>query len=216
MRRRESIGRACHHPRFFLRTLAVVGVKAWTEAWGAELARAKSMVGCWGKKGAGYEQRWPTDWRTYLKAKLNKTIVCVTELMDHVVAENIKVHAGTPRASDVRIFHGGLSAWWEALAQEHMASLGMANRQIRNITANVGTRYEFKILGDSPEICRGLDSHGFADLKAAVTTYASAPPFTPARTTRGASTSARPRRCSAVSNARGPWRRRASASAGTS
>jgi hypothetical protein len=100
------------------------------------------MVGCWGKKGAGYEQRWPMDWRTYLKAKRNKTIVVVTELMDHVVAENIKVYAGTPRANAFSIFHDGHSAWWEALAQEHMASLGMANRQIRNITANVGTRYE--------------------------------------------------------------------------
>jgi hypothetical protein len=54
-----------------------------------------------------------------------------------------------------------------------MASLGMANRQIRNITATVGALYEFKIVGDSPEMCRGLDSHGFADLKVAVMTYAS-------------------------------------------
>jgi hypothetical protein len=74
----------------------------------------------------------------------------VTELMDHVVAESIKAYAGTPRADDFSIFHGGLPAWWEALAQEHMASLGMANRQIRKITANAGTRYEFKIVGDSP------------------------------------------------------------------
>ena len=56
-----------------------------------------------------------------------KTIMCVTELMDHVVAESTKAYAGTPRANDFRIFHDGLSAWWEALAQEHMASLGMAN-----------------------------------------------------------------------------------------
>jgi hypothetical protein len=134
------------------------------------------MAGCTrvlGQKGAGYEQRWPTDWRTYLKAKLNKTIVCVTDLIDHVVAESTRAYAGTPRANDFSIFHDGLSAWWEAGAQEHMASHGMANRQIRNITANVGTRYEFKIVGDSPEICRGLDSPGFVDLKAAVMTYAS-------------------------------------------
>jgi hypothetical protein len=91
--------------------------------------------------------------RTYLKAKPNKTIVCVTELMDHVVAEGIKACAGTPRANDFSSFHGGLSAWWEA--------------------AIVGSRYEFKIVGESPEMCRGLDSHGFADLKAAVMAYAS-------------------------------------------
>jgi hypothetical protein len=54
-----------------------------------------------------------------------------------------------------------------------MASLGMANRLARSIIANVGTRYEFKIFGDSPEMYRGLDSDGFADLKAAVIKYAS-------------------------------------------
>ena len=70
--------------------------------------------------------------------------------MDHAVAESTKACAGTPRANDFSIFHGGLSARWEAGAQEDMASLGMANRQIRNITANVGARYEFKIVGDPP------------------------------------------------------------------
>jgi hypothetical protein len=33
-----------------------------------------------GHEEAGYEQRWPADWRTYLKTKLNKTFVCVTDL----------------------------------------------------------------------------------------------------------------------------------------
>jgi len=37
-------------------------------------------------------------------------IVCVTELMDHVVAESTKAYAGTPRANDFSIFHCGLSA----------------------------------------------------------------------------------------------------------
>jgi hypothetical protein len=97
----------------------------------------------------------------------------VTDLMGNVVAESTKANAGMPRASDFSIFHVGHSAHWEAGAQGHMASLGMASLQIHNIAANAGTRYEFKIFGDSPEIFRGLDSHGFADLKAAVMTYAS-------------------------------------------
>ena len=33
----------------------------------------------------------------------------------------------------------------------------------------MNTRYRWKLVGDSPELCRGLDSHGFADLNAAVT-----------------------------------------------
>ena len=59
------------------------------------------------------------------------------------------------------IFHDGLSAWWEVEAQAHVATLGLKDRQIKNITANLGTRYEGKIVGDSPEMCRALDSHGF-------------------------------------------------------
>ena len=49
------------------------------------------------------------------------------------------------------------------------AGLGL----LRNIDANNGTRYEGKIVGDSLEMCRALDSHGFADLKAAVFAYSS-------------------------------------------
>jgi len=44
-----------------------------------------------------------------------------------------------------------------------MKALGFEHRQIRNITANKGTRYDGKIVGYSPEMYRG-----FADLKAAI------------------------------------------------
>ena len=54
-----------------------------------------------------------------------------------------------------------------------MATLGLKDRQIKNTTANLGTRYEGKIVGDSPEMYRALDSHGFADLEAAIYKYAS-------------------------------------------
>jgi hypothetical protein len=80
---------------------------------------------------------------------------------------------GTAHAGDFAIFHDDLSAWWETSAQAHMKALGFEHRQIRNITANKGTRYEGKIVGDSPEMCRAIDYQGFADLKAAVTAYSS-------------------------------------------
>ena len=92
--------------------------------------------------------------------------------MDHVIRESTKAFANTPHWDSFSIFHDGLSAWWEADAQAHIASLGFANRQMRNTVANKGTRYEHKIVGDSPEICRALDSHGFAYLKAGIITYA--------------------------------------------
>ena len=34
-----------------------------------------------------------------------------------------------------------------------MRARGFEHRQIRNIDANKGTRYEGKIVGDSPEMC---------------------------------------------------------------
>jgi len=93
--------------------------------------------------------------------------------MAHVIDASTAAFAGTSRALTFFIFHDRLSAWWEAEAQAYLASRGFSNRQIRNTTANIGTRYEGKIVVDSPEICRALDSHGFADLKAGLLTYAS-------------------------------------------
>ena len=93
--------------------------------------------------------------------------------MAHAIDESTRAFEGTSRASTFSIFHDGLSAWWESEAQAYLASRGCANRQIRSTTANRDTRYERKIVGDSPKMCRTLDSHGFADLKSGLVTYAS-------------------------------------------
>lgn len=143
--------------------------------------------------GQGYEERWPETREAELEEKVSQKLVCITkvspifqqansiraqtsltrQIMAHVIDESTSAFAGTSHASDFFIFHDGLSAWWEGEAQAYLASRGFANRQIRNTTANKGTRYEGKIVGDSPEMCRALDSHGFADLKAGLLTYAS-------------------------------------------
>jgi hypothetical protein len=150
----------------------VVGVKAYEKACAAELARVMNMKGCWLNKG-GYKGRYPETWKEELDLVVKKTLCPITDIMDHVVRESTAAYAGTNHAADFMIFHDGLSAWWEVEAQAHMATLGFKDRQIKNITANLGTRYAGKIVGDSPEMCRALDSHGFADLKAAIYKYAS-------------------------------------------
>ena len=94
------------------------------------------------------------------------------------------------------------TAGWEAEAQAYLKSRGFENRQIRNTTANVSTRYEGKIVGDSPEMCRALDSHGFADLKAGLITYASFTSLYPT-STLAASTSVPHPNYFRQSNARG-------------
>ena len=120
-----------------------------------------------------YEERWPETWKEELEKTLGQKLVPVTGVMDHVVQVSTEAFAGTAHAHDFALFHDGLSAWWEARAQAHMVEIGFEHRQIRNLTANFGTRYEGKIVGDSPEMCRAPDSHGFADLKAAVMAYPS-------------------------------------------
>ncbi len=93
--------------------------------------------------------------------------------MDHVIEASIAAFTGKSRANTFAIFRHGLSAWWVADAQALIASRGFVNRQICNTTATNGPLYERKILGDSPEMCRALDSHDFADLKAGLLSYAS-------------------------------------------
>jgi hypothetical protein len=150
----------------------VIGVAAYRKVCDAELARVMSMGGCWLNKG-GYKGRYPQTWKEELDLVLKKTWCPITDVMDHVVRESIKAMAGTVHENNFVLFHDGLSAWWEVEAQAHLESLGFRNRQIKNITANIGTRYEGKIVGDSPEMCRALDAHGFSDLKAAIFKFSS-------------------------------------------
>jgi hypothetical protein len=112
------------------------------------------------------------DWQVQVEAVLGRgnkskhALVCVTELIDHVIAESTRMYANTPHAADFIIFHDGLSQWWEKEAQEYIREKGFGDRQLRCLgQTNAGNRYAGKVCGDSPEICRGLDAHGFADLK---------------------------------------------------
>jgi hypothetical protein len=60
----------------------------------------------------------------------------------------------------------GLICWWTMESQAYIESLGFRDRQLCCTgDTNRGTRYSNKVVGDSPEICRGLDAYGFADFK---------------------------------------------------
>ena len=121
-------------------------------------------------------RRWVYSQSYISPSKFNpRPNISYRQIMAHVIDESTNAFDSTSHASDFFIFHDGRLAWWEGEAQAYLASNGFANRKIRNTTANKGARYEGKIVGDSPEMCHALDSHGFADLKAGLLTYA---PFT--------------------------------------
>jgi hypothetical protein len=90
------------------------------------------------------------------------------------------VYADTSERDIFFIFHDALSAWWEVEAQQHMEMLGFKDRQIRCLGAtNCDNRYRGKLVGNSPELCRALDSHGFSDLRSSLMFHCNLSTFLP-------------------------------------
>lgn len=124
-----------------------------------------------------YKKKFPATWEVELSKKLRghpTRIVCVMDLIDHVITESDAMYAGTEWADSYLLFHDALSLWWTREAQDYIGSRGFSKRQLCCINpTNADTRYEGKLPGDSPEMCRGLDSFGFAHLQRAVTVHTS-------------------------------------------
>jgi hypothetical protein len=151
----------------------LLGVPEFEREVTKELNRVMDKKGQWLNKG-GYKGRYPETWRQEVVKVVNKSQHkrCVTDLMDHIVAESTKIYAGTDMEDKFLIFHDGLTQWWEVQAQAYLDAKGFKNRQLCCIgDTNIGTRYYQKVVGDSPELCRALDSFGFADLMRCVNTH---------------------------------------------
>lgn len=144
----------------------VVGVKTYNEHVQKELTRVIALKGQWGKVREGYVERYGNE-RAIEEARknVNKEYCVITDIMKHVINESNKMFEGTSEYETFVIFHDGLKAWWEKEAQAYLATLGFEHRQLRCLgDTNRGTIYLNKVVGNSPELCRGLDSHGFKDL----------------------------------------------------
>ena len=162
----------------------------WNEKFEEERKRVLSLPRKMGKKGKGYEDQDGADeivesenrllhgkpmWHTWIHKELTTRASpcrCVTELIDHIIKESKAVYKGTDRESDFLIFHDALSQLYkdqgaqDYLKKEYPEFVG---RWVGAVgTTNAGTVYANRPTGDGPELCRGLDSHGFADLEYAV------------------------------------------------
>mmetsp|Transcript_18727 Transcript_18727/g.59328 ORF Transcript_18727/g.59328 Transcript_18727/m.59328 type:complete len:610 (+) Transcript_18727:209-2038(+) len=154
----------------------MLGVAAWEKALEVEFARVEKLTGgVWANVGSGVgpDGEYIEGGRYYAAhgdawlEKVEKTLklVCVTRLIDHIVAEMDKAFAGTPYANTYVIAHDALSQFTEFGAQEYLRSKGFGPDRLlgpRDGT-NVGTRYENRQVGDSPELMP-LDSNLFSDL----------------------------------------------------
>ena len=133
---------------FWYTGCTVVGLTRWGKAQKAELARVKSLAGCWGKKGdgKGYLERWPENvgnqnwkgsamhrWEWELDAKLRGPgkLCPIIDLMAHVFKESERIYTGTTHESDFMVFHDALSAWWEKKAQVRPQVLRQCARHAR-------------------------------------------------------------------------------------
>ena len=172
------------------------GPKKYGIRQAAELARvADFTAGGWGEEGRGvsaataelpggrYQLRYPDTWREELKLACSKTIgakdspslkgyVCVTDLMDHVVAESKRLFKDTKYADSFVIYHDALKQWWEPEAQAHLREqhgIGPERQLcIRGETNDaVAKHYIDRLVGDSPEFCP-LDSNLFSDFEFAM------------------------------------------------
>lgn len=153
-------------PPFNYTGQTVIATQKFAQLMAAEKRRVLPMKGIW-SGGKGYT-KFGVDEDAKVKEKINNSdkIVCVTDLMAHAVRVGNEAYKDTPFKDTWVVMHDGLSSWWEKGAQAYLRSLGFEHRQLGCLgDTNKGTRYHFKVVGDSPELCRGLDSHGFADFK---------------------------------------------------
>jgi len=162
----------------------------------AELARVADFTAHgWGEAGHGvseataelpggrYQLRYPETWREELKHACSKTLgakdsptlkgyICVTDLMDHIVAESKRLFEDTKYADSFFVYHDALKQWWEPEAQAHLLKQhGIGSERqlcIRGDTnAAVAKHYLNRLVGDSPEFCP-LDSNLFSDFEFAM------------------------------------------------
>ena len=125
-------------------------------------------------KGIGYKDKYPDTWQQEVNNMINKKYCCINDLIDHVIKESNRIYRGTDEFETFKIYHDGLSLWWSKEAQAYITSKNFCDRQIKCTgDTNSGNRYKNKVVGDSPEMCRGLDSHGFADLESSITYHSS-------------------------------------------
>jgi hypothetical protein len=92
-------------------------------------------------------------------------VLCVTDLIDHIIDEGNAFYADMPYADTWIIGHDALGQYWEPEVIAHLEKRGFP--RCRLLCAQGGTNWgthEGKLVGNSPELMP-LDSNLFADLE---------------------------------------------------
>jgi len=169
----------------------VQSIPKWREALKAEMndKKLKGLIptptgndNCWCYKGEyGYEARAKNPiykekfgddrWKLEVEKAISGTKSNVKDLIDHINAESKRIYEGTAEVDTFLIYHDHLSIMWEKEAISYMKSIGWFDRfiMIRGLNnPKVAKYYRNSVVGDSPELARGLDSYGFSDLEVSI------------------------------------------------
>ena len=128
--------------------------------------------------GGRYEMRYGANWEEKLKEACAKNhdgreaMTSVLDLVDHVVKEGNRLFEGTEFENTWVIYHDALLQWWEKGTQAHLLSLGFppARQMCCQGETNKGTRYEGKLVGDTPEFMP-LDTNLFSDYEVSMSQH---------------------------------------------
>jgi hypothetical protein len=154
----------------------MLGLAAYEKAVREEVTKTATKKGCWAPynptaaqaldarylEGGRYFLKFGDDWRDKIDDALK--LVCVTRLIDHIIAACDDAFRDTPYASTYVIAHDALSQFTEAGAQKYLADKGFGPARLLGPSGgtNAGTRYATRAVGDSPELMP-LDSNLFSD-----------------------------------------------------
>ena len=129
-----------------------------------EKARVLHTKGMW--KNGGYEGRYGLNWKTELRAAVNEKLCSIFDIIDYMIDSSTDIYAGSTHELDFSIYHDALTQLWTPESIAYVKGKGFGDRFLRCMgKTKKGTRYHNKLVGDSPELCRGLDAYGFADFK---------------------------------------------------
>jgi len=148
----------------------VLGLRSYRNEMDKEMYRVIGLKGQWKNYSNGYKDRYPESWREEVCKAVDKKYCSVSDIMDHVIEQGNNIYQNTDVANTFLVFHDGLTQWWEKESQQYLNDVhNFRNRQLRCYgDTNMKTRYHNKVVGKSPEMCRALDSHGFADFKVSI------------------------------------------------
>ena len=120
---------------------------------------------CWGEEFLEPRKEW--EWRVReVIAHSSSPAICVTDMMDHIIAEGNRLFADTDYRDSWIIGHDALSVWWEKESLDYLHTV-KGFRPDRYLCAQGETNadnryYRGSLVGNRPELMP-LDSHLNAD-----------------------------------------------------